>query len=913
MTPPSTASKGLNFNALSDEGLQLLRRYAADTWTDHNAHDPGITMLEALAYALTELGARAELDIRDLLASSGAGSTNDMFLTGAEVLQGGPLTWQDFQQSLARLAGVRRAWVAPAEAEVPVFFANNQLSLSGSSAQRLHLLGLYDALVQWTEHPTLGDLNSNLYATPVTAKLLDGSLRTYTVEVAYPRWDDTAADPFAQVLTGVVLTISPFESLAADTETVFARLTLKHNGLGVGDPLPEFGIIASFDRTIRSNDERTAAYAALSDVLIAPTGLIRDFNLRVREARLRRAALLSELPALRNLGEDFGALRAAREQEIAVEGFLEIKPGTAAEPLVASLFAQLHQFVEAIAADFQPHSDSPQGVFTSDVLNIIFQADRDLADGSRLLGITGLTLTNYINNRSVSAAAENCLSLVSEGNFIPKFSFRKSRIKVLREGYEMPLAAAQVEAMFKASLTVPTPPALTTPAELRPILPLYDFASVRDDMPRTYRVGTRTGREDLTQPGDALAAQSKAYLLFFDQMLADSTFQLANAARLFSVGYAGTQSWFPANMRQQTPDIAYLLNEPQYTTLLAAQPRSQDRLQAILDHWIARFAESAEAYRPLLPEGVSTTDLIVLKRKFLKELPSLHAHRALAFNYLKPGWDTDNLSFIERKLRLLLGMPLLRETLWADISTPFHTTSVVPTLGFELRNGATILLKHTTTYATQALAETAMLAVIQHGRTAANYQLTGTVPNLRIRLYAPDGQPLAESNGIFATVVAGQAGIQQCITFIRQNLLPKEGFHLLEHILLRPKPSAPPYGLPQLPLDGATQPAIHPAYHPDFYSCQVSIVFPAAGDRLGSSAYQSAIEKTIRRELPAWITPHFYWLNFTAMGQFEKTYQLWLAKHADSTATLADKRVQNNALVNIVANLQIQFAATHGS
>jgi len=56
---------------LSDKQWQslaaALRRQiprVAPEWTDHNTHDPGITVLEALAYALTDLQHRSALDAR---------------------------------------------------------------------------------------------------------------------------------------------------------------------------------------------------------------------------------------------------------------------------------------------------------------------------------------------------------------------------------------------------------------------------------------------------------------------------------------------------------------------------------------------------------------------------------------------------------------------------------------------------------------------------------------------------------------------------------------------------------------------------------------------------------------------------------------------------------------------------------
>ena len=39
-------------------------------WTDHNVHDPGITILEVLCYAMLDLGYRTHLAVEDVLAKN---------------------------------------------------------------------------------------------------------------------------------------------------------------------------------------------------------------------------------------------------------------------------------------------------------------------------------------------------------------------------------------------------------------------------------------------------------------------------------------------------------------------------------------------------------------------------------------------------------------------------------------------------------------------------------------------------------------------------------------------------------------------------------------------------------------------------------------------------------------------------
>lgn len=61
-TPPDEG-----FEHLRAEGIRLLQSLSGATWTDHNLHDPGITILEQLCYALTDLSYRADFPLADHL------------------------------------------------------------------------------------------------------------------------------------------------------------------------------------------------------------------------------------------------------------------------------------------------------------------------------------------------------------------------------------------------------------------------------------------------------------------------------------------------------------------------------------------------------------------------------------------------------------------------------------------------------------------------------------------------------------------------------------------------------------------------------------------------------------------------------------------------------------------------------
>lgn len=106
----------LDFDTLRSEAIQHLGNLSGKIWTDHNVHDPGITILEALIYALMDLGYRSNLPAVDIFARNPeeTGADNN-FLTPAQLLGCNPLTITDFRKLLADLPFVRNAWLETAD------------------------------------------------------------------------------------------------------------------------------------------------------------------------------------------------------------------------------------------------------------------------------------------------------------------------------------------------------------------------------------------------------------------------------------------------------------------------------------------------------------------------------------------------------------------------------------------------------------------------------------------------------------------------------------------------------------------------------------------------------------------------------------------------------------------------------
>lgn len=114
--------KSMDYHALRKEGIALIEKHSGHVWTDFNKHDPGVTILEALCYVLTELAYKANFPIEDILCSApdktGFILQENAFYTASEILPCQPVTTIDFRKLLIdRIEAVNNAWVFSAGEE----------------------------------------------------------------------------------------------------------------------------------------------------------------------------------------------------------------------------------------------------------------------------------------------------------------------------------------------------------------------------------------------------------------------------------------------------------------------------------------------------------------------------------------------------------------------------------------------------------------------------------------------------------------------------------------------------------------------------------------------------------------------------------------------------------------------------
>ena len=138
----------LDWSALVEEGRASIAAMSDGRWTDFNAHDPGITILELVAYALTDLGYRAGHPVADLMAGS------DPPAGPAESLTTRAVSSSDMGRVGIDVAGTRNVWIEPAESSgVRIRHAPGARDLTfeeahAEAADKIALAGVHRVLIE---------------------------------------------------------------------------------------------------------------------------------------------------------------------------------------------------------------------------------------------------------------------------------------------------------------------------------------------------------------------------------------------------------------------------------------------------------------------------------------------------------------------------------------------------------------------------------------------------------------------------------------------------------------------------------------------------------------------------------------------------------------------------------------------
>ena len=151
----------LDYSFLRKKGQEYIEQLSSQIWTDYNEHDPGITILEMLCYAITDLGMRMDMPIENILAPEDktAQKIEDQFFKASEILSSKPVNEPDYRKLFIDIKGVKNCWLKPYEKTVYVDCKHDKLSYDPASFESTHedfkkefnLKGLYSIIVDYDD------------------------------------------------------------------------------------------------------------------------------------------------------------------------------------------------------------------------------------------------------------------------------------------------------------------------------------------------------------------------------------------------------------------------------------------------------------------------------------------------------------------------------------------------------------------------------------------------------------------------------------------------------------------------------------------------------------------------------------------------------------------------------------------
>lgn len=812
------ARTSTNYAALRESGMAWIRLWAKESWTDHNVHDPGITLLEATSYAVTELGLRLELSMADLLKSGEARAAPELE-PAHRVLPMGPVNAQDLRRVLLDHPLVSDARIfEPADNEVPFYAlpgADPPLSYA-SGTPRIRPSGLYEVLVELADR----ELNTNTYGLQIVS-----GAQTYDIELALPFWDDPEAVPFLQPAT--LNSVAMIDSSGAwralpEAQSYFGRLTVSYTDGGGTPGTVDMWVLLRIETPLQPPSVIPGVLAAARAALelnAAGAPLVR-FAIRARAAADAVDTLRTFLAGWRNLGEQAVRIGLARLQEIAVRATLEITGGIDLEMLIARIFMDIDALFsprmrfEALASRRAVEADPeliydgpllrrgflsvesaaavpPSMIYTSDILRIIMRrrsrTDADLVTqenpgGRDIVAVTDLTLANFINNRVITGQADDCLHLVEIQRYRPRLSLAKSRITAVRNESAVSYEPARVQALFQQMQDAAEAQAFSGDASpVWPVasgdaLPIEDYTPIQAELPAFYGVGDASLPDSASPERRAAARQLEGYLLPFEQLLGDVTAQLGNINRFYSGRGDEDASYFVrppfdlpgarSLLRRFAPggDWQAFVADPDNPVLRAlndaAQSRDQllDRRNRMLDHLLARQGEDAVALAQEVYRW-ARAELAAASLAPAQQEASIAARRQAASARL-----------LQLKSALLRDAPELNGFRLLANSNPFVSDATLlriepAGIGFRwfLAPAGTALLRGVDPLASIAAAGIAAERAFNQAGRATNYAVVDLGGGLR-RLQLFDGSgsiatALAESTQSFGTVAAANAAL----------------------------------------------------------------------------------------------------------------------------------------------------------
>jgi hypothetical protein len=801
-----TAEPAQDWEKLYALGLNHVQRLAGRIWTDYNLHDPGITTLELLCYALTDLSYRAAFPIKDLLASptNNAEEMKRQFFTPRQILPSRPLTLLDYRKLLIDLKGVKNAWLHAAALTFYADTIEGKLLKENSGlpgVREVNVRGLYDVTIEYMDDVTSADEKAQV-------------MNAVRERLQANRNLCEDFEGFTEIETQSFLLCAELELTSdADVAEVQAAIVFQVQQY-LAPPIPNYTLSEMLERTKADGNRST-----VDEIFDGPAldcGFIDDDELK--KANLRTEIFLSDVISVIM---DIKGVRAVKE--------IVINPEGTSVPLETKWIV--------------PVAERRKALLNQEESRLVF----------------------YKRNMPVTADSRKVKEHLRE----LMIAARLKTETAIADDLEIPLGSYR-----------------------RP----GDYYSFQNHFPAVYGLSEYGLSSTADGKRKALAFQLKAYVLFFDQILANYFAQLAHFKELLSIDPNLQHTYF-CQVVDSFAEYAKIYAGSPLTSLeeiIEDKRIFADRRNRFLDHLIARFAERFTEFVHVLYSafGFNPESMIGYKCHFLRNYPVISSDRSLAYNYSLGKdadlWDSENVSGLEKRLAKLLGLHNFARRNLSDVT--YDSFALVEPTGaqfaFRIRDRHTnnTLLSSAVDYATSDLAHAALTRAIFFGLLPSGYQRKTTgAGKFSFDLVDGQGTVIANHSESFDTEAQRDGAIDKLISYLQANY-SDEGIYLIEMILLRPELPLDPL-LPICPDPNCTD-----CGEEDPYSYRIHVILPSYGSRFSNMDFRRFVEEIIREETPAHILPRVCWTSKEDMAGLEKAYRDWIyVKASANTAERAAK------------------------
>lgn len=519
-------------------------------------------------------------------------------------------------------------------------------------------------------------------------------------------------------------------------------------------------------------------------------------------------------------------------------------------------------------------------------------------------------------------------SIVSHGIDLP---VDQTKLREYMDSH--PVSSTKLNRMGMMDLEVP---------KGKPITNLEDYTSTQIDFPRTYKIGNTGIDKKLPDLRQGQAKQLQDFLFFFDQLLANYLAQLSSVKEIFSIhpgeyiryqtlyNIPGMQDILLDFQPETSWDDFKADNNNPYVKVLALLSEGNETDQKlfndqILDHMLARFGEkfsdfATQLYKIELPlesadvweSGEGLDEEILDKKRFLSQIPELGSRRARGFYYhfdqhhVPRYWKTKNVEGVKRRVCAILGMKdSSRDTITCEPSFVVESGPVrnigstnsgrtkneyyiKPSADSNVRLLVSVTKFSSPETALQASIDFLNMAVDKNGYGIVNDNIVGFWSGIAVNDRTTD-------NAIMLEPKENPDQVEQRLKYLldlASGNCEDDGFHLLEHILLRPRSDA--YTAVLTPMLCC----LDDIEMLDPYSFWVTIVMPDWAGRFNDLKRRETFMQTVRKEMPAHLATRFCLLSRESMFRFEKLYHDWLEQLCSETQANLPKATDD--LVNLM-------------